>query len=243
MEEEEKKLKEEETPEEKPTETPEETPALEEGMDDELDMFCMLKETIEAMFDIQFPEGTTEENLPERFLQLSMEKKKSETAAEKAGAAEDTPIEDEPSSQPIIEESQPMYMSLDEIKKANDPVKTAMALSLFGQAERERNSRIEKLKAINAKVGEKLMEQAKAASLSLMTDGSGVHDPMASTLEALEILQTGMAKMSQESAIRSRIIGNNPREEPHPSDEITKEKVDEGVAALTRSLPKTNGVK
>lgn len=235
---------EEETTEETTEEKPEDTPEMpEETMDDDLDMFMMLKETIEAMFDIQFPEGTTEENLPERFLKLSMEKKKSETAADATGAAETKIEEDKPSSQPIIEESQPMYMSLTEIQKANDPVKTALAKTLFGQAEKDRNKRIERLKKLNAGLGEKLAEQAKTASLSLMADGSGVYDPMAGTLEALEILESGMAKMSTDKALTQRIIGNNPREEPHPTDEMSKEKEQEAVSALTRSMPKQNGTK
>lgn len=128
------------------------------------------------------------------------------------------------------------FLSLTDIEREHDPVKTALAKSLFAVAERDRRKRISALAEKSKPLGEKLSKIAEGASMSLMRDGSGVYDPMSATLEALEIMDQGIAKLSYDDILKKRLSGLN--EEAHPREEERKAKREEATAAMTRSVPK-----
>ena len=208
-------------------------PPKEPGADEDVDLFRLVLDWIEEEYGITFPEDVSEENLPKIFFKLMMDKGGSPDLGGEPGETEPA------GGEPIIEESQPMYMSLTEIKKRNDPVVTAMATTILDGASKVRQARIDKLAKRNKALGEKLMKQAEGASLSIAKDGTGVFDPMSATLDALEILDNAKMEMSVNDALRSRIIGSNPVEEPQPQDTaLTEEARQKAVKALTKSVPK-----
>jgi hypothetical protein len=173
-----------------------------------LDIFC---DVVEALFDIQMPEGCTEENVKDHFLKAMVEREKGKNVTDNPG--------NNPSQKPTpTVETPPMYMSLlsmtqDQAKAhlatITDPEKKQMAeafLSLRDQRESDqkqtaalrktyldagiarRQQRIERLsKCVNKQSLDKLLAMAASPGAALsLTDEGKISDPLESMLDILE---------------------------------------------------------
>lgn len=137
----------------------------------------------------------------------------------------------DPAKGPIKQESPPMYMSLDEIKKITDPEKRQMASALFSlqqevgavrknkldEATSARNRRIEKLaKVLDTQTLDSVLQKAKHASMAFSMGKDGiVSDPMSWHLDDLE----RMAKKLQEVMPALLQRGAHFSEEAQPSND------------------------
>lgn len=90
---------------------------------------------------------------------------------------------------PVVQEQQPMYMSIDAIAKKGDPVVTGMARTMITGAIGKRQQRIAAVAARNNNkdLQTRLLKMSEAVQCSIKADGTGVYDPMESTLETLEL--------------------------------------------------------
>ncbi len=155
-----------------------------------------------------FPEGTTGDNFAERCYTLLMDKLKSK--------GQEMPLEPPPEVKPdatkpagpkvppIMQETAPMYMSLEQINAIPDATMKSIALSMWNQNEsnrkklaaleansingalQRRQARIEKLaKFLPVAQRDQLLAMANGAKLSMGDDGA-VSDPLGATLDILE---------------------------------------------------------
>jgi len=204
-------------PEEKPPEgkkpsADKKPPEHDYGKNGDVDSTLMeiLCDALDAVFGIQLPEETSEETLAQDILKALFAHLKGEGIEPELGDEEEEKDELEPNNPAkgeVMQESPPLYMSLEEVQKITDPAQKRMAemiLSLQGTVDAEkkrsdalakntldaaavrRNTRVETLcKRLPVAVRDKLLGQVKGAALSLGDDGA-VIDPLASMLEMLE---------------------------------------------------------
>lgn len=239
---------------EKPTNIDGEMDGLED--DAEMTLHDILKEIVSALWGIDLPEGLDESNLGKHLLKGLMEQFKEQAGgmggkseAELAAPAPNNPpplrneLPPNPHQQrgPVIQESPPMYMSLEEIQKITDPTLKQVASAEFSnrqkadklekralsEALQKRRERIDRLlkrcKASGLK--EDLDAMEKSATLSIADDGSVV-DSLDVALGALERAATDIP-----SLVLSNISGKT-KEEAHPEDAQTlSEARAEAVAA------------
>jgi hypothetical protein len=175
----------------------------EEGLDD-IDGYelCDVFKDLMSILGVEMPEGITEENLLEHALRGITEHLKQKNGAADMntppptnqppnGQPNNTPP-NQPVKPPILQESPPVYMSLDDIQKIADPLSKNLGIAALNGATSRRDARILALsKKLPAAARDKLLAQVQGAKLSLVNDGT-VRDPLADSLDLLE----EMAKVS-----------------------------------------------
>lgn len=155
---------------------------------------------------------------------------------------------------PIVQESQPMYMSLEEINKIPDDTMKNIALSMYNEnvklraeldttnkntsalrdsklAEEnaKRKLRSDRLSRISPKVKADLDVMLALPSMALsLGDGGVVVDPLASTLS---ILEKGLADIPQ------MLLSETTVAQPHPTDgEMSSEVADQLADTMARQM-------
>lgn len=158
---------------------------------------------------------------------------------------------------PIIQqEQQPMYMSLDDIRKLDEPLKS-VALSMYNETVKANAKAAEAEKVLNSLRDAKLAEASSARqkrvgllsklsprvkqdldvmlalpSMALsLGDGGQVVDPMATTLAVLE---KGLADMPRLLTTEAAALAVQPQ--PRDGDEMTPEQVDAIADSFARSM-------
>ncbi len=168
------------------------------------DVLCDLLDSI----GMPLPEGTDKTNFLERIYTSAMDRIKgmgATPAPDPAAAAGKAPVT--PAANPIMQESPPMYMSLEKIATITDPAVREMATAMLSMqtdaeaakkrasaleqntltaARVRRDRRIEALaRNMPASARDQLVKMAEGAKLSLGDDGNVV-DPLEATLALLE---------------------------------------------------------
>lgn len=172
----------------------------------------------------------------------------------------DQPPNQPPNGQPtnpIIQEQQPMYMSLEDINKIEDPVMKNIALSMYNENQRLRKEMENNAKVANslrdAKLKEAREQRARrcawlgkiAPSLKAdldamlsnegmalsMGDGGTVIDPMAKTLEMLE---KGLGSIPKLLTTETVALGVQPH--PRDDDGITEEEANKLADDMARRM-------
>ncbi len=179
--------------------------------DGDISVYDVLCDLMEAALGIVLPEGTTSDNFLERAYEAFWDKikmgKEPELPPEPLGTP--PPGNKPPPSNPIIQEQAPMYMSLEDIRKAAatiaDPdmkkiIEASLSLQAnqakesdalrkraFLEAERARNTRIDRLKKRrkDQKFATHLDGLLQGAQLSLGDDGA-VKDSLSPILDVIE---------------------------------------------------------
>jgi hypothetical protein len=177
--------------------------------EEEMGMVEVLCEMAAALWGIELPEGTTEDNLLQRLLRAMLDHLKGESGmdsmpeedemAELEKKRETPPPAQKPL--PVVEEQPPVFMSLEQVNALpeGDLKKMARAMlsmqaqteslrkNVFDQALAARNTRIDSLAKKTGKAGyrDKLLAQATSIQLSLDAAGKVV-DPFSAMLDLLE---------------------------------------------------------
>lgn len=181
---------------EKPPVVPKEgEPALDENglpIEDEMDVFDVLCDCL-SVYDIEMGEGTTEENLVQSLLKVLMDKLKMDMGQPDPAKPATPTVPTAPRS-PVIQESPPMFMSLEDVEKIADPTMKRIAKGAFAlqtkainDAKVLRDRRVERIaKKLPVKARDQLLAQAKDAKLSLDENTGAVHDSLNVMLDMLE---------------------------------------------------------
>jgi hypothetical protein len=167
--------------------------------DGDISVWEVLSDLLESE-GFALPPGTSQENFAERMYDCLMNKLKAKGpgAEDAMGDTKNQPPtgqgNDLPPNPPVVAEQPPLYMSLEQAEKIQDPQLRQLArvaLSLQNQAleaaQARRQERIERLckKVRQQGFQDKLLAQASGARLSLTPEGA-VHDPLAGVLDVLE---------------------------------------------------------
>jgi len=206
--------------------------------EEEITLTDILCDVVSALWGVDLPEGTTEDNLLQNLLRSLMDHLKTGGAPgglpEPEGLDKEKDMNQPPPNAaansgtpgaarpPVVQEQPPVYMSLEEIGRVADPavrasLQTGYALraNVLAQAESARDRRIERLAARrkDPKFGEKITAMKAGAPLSLGADGK-VHDPMS---QALELLEEGTVELP---ALLNAVPGTGVAfgEELHPRE-------------------------
>ncbi len=151
-------------------------------------------------------EEITAENGPEKLLELFRTAVQQKLAAAETGAGaeaeatETTPPPETGSSNPVLQETQPMYMSLEQVQKITDPTMKSIAMSLFesqkknkaleqklfNDAKKARDARITKLKRLMSTEQLKVLNELVAGAKFSLGDDGVVQDPANSWLSLYE---------------------------------------------------------
>lgn len=264
---EEKKV--EKKPDAKPPETPPETPpakppveppltsdpmtppSLVDG-DGDISVYTVLADLLHTV-GIELPDGTDANNFAERLYTAAMEKAKG-----MGSKPPETPpmLPTEPkkleSTNPIIQEQPPMFMSLEQVNLITDPEKKAMAQALLSlqtdaaaskklaeslksarlaDGMKGRTARIERLKKrLTPESYAWLVAQCKDVALSL-DDSGGIKDPVDVLLTGLEMSLPNLPLM----------LSGDFDVQPHPTD-TTGQITEERAAEVADRLAKAGGV-
>ncbi len=178
-----------------------------------------------------------------------------------AGDTNNQPNSGQPNNTPpnplIHQEQQPMYMSLEEINKVEDPTMRSIALAMYGEnaklrtemeadkkvvaslrdaelrkADKARQTRVAYLSRASPRVKADLDAMLALPAMALsMGDGGQVVDPMAQTLAVLE---KGLADMPRLLTTPSDQV----YAQPQPTDEgmLSQEKVDSIADSMARMM-------
>jgi hypothetical protein len=163
---------------------------------EDMDMICVMCDLM-SIYGMELGEGVTEENLAERMMAALTAKLKVDMASKTEPPPADDPAKPPqvglPPKPAPVQESPPVFMSLEEIKKIQDPAVRATAergfsleQKVLGDTKTAFNRRVESLaKRLPAKARDRLLEQAKGAAFSM--DGAGqVKNSMDDALALLE---------------------------------------------------------
>ncbi len=189
--------------------TPEDT-----EMDPEMGMVDVLCDMASALWGVDLPEGTTEDNLMQRLIRAMLDKLKmdnGESMPEEEEMAElDSTMTKPPPAKkpPITQEQPPVFMSLEQVNalpegdmkrmatamlsmqeqaKAQASQTEALKKNVFDAARLRREQRIDRVARKVGKTGyrEELLAASAGIALALGDDGS-VNDPFDQTLNLLE---------------------------------------------------------
>jgi len=174
------------------------------------------KDLLSALFDVELPEEADEKTLLQHLVKALMERIKSQKGEQDMDPNNPNP-QNKPAGQngntpaggasPVVQETPPLYMSLEEVAKITDPFQkrmaevilslqssldvekkrgVALATNTLAEAKKVRDARIVALSArLPMKAREKLTAHAASVNLSLTDDGK-VFDPMEAFLTLLE---------------------------------------------------------
>lgn len=174
--------------------------------DGDISVWCVVADMLSGLLGVELGDDITEENGLEKVYEILRQAMKEKmagaaTAGEEVAATDTTPP---PPTNPIIQEQQPMYMSLEQAQAIQDPTVRSIALSLvesqneskalkqnaFNAAAATRQKRIN---AVTRHMGEEekkeLLALAAGAQFSLGNDGV-VNDPINQWLTLLEKQQS-----------------------------------------------------
>ena len=212
------------------------------------DVLCDLLDAI----GMPLPEGTTKDNLLERLYISAMDRIKgmgAQAAPEEPPGSKPPGAPQAPAVNPIMQESAPMYMSLEKINGMTDPIMKEMAQAMFSMQTRrdaleknvltaaqvKRDRRIEQVaRNMPAAQRDQLVKMAEGAKLSLGDDGA-VIDPLAATLDLLE----GSLKKLPSLLLSN---GGDADEVPHPRDHLATGVSEERRQEILREIEANTGV-
>lgn len=205
---------------------------------EEMGLIDVLRDCMSALWGIDLPEETNEDTLATHLVKAMMAYLKSKNVNEGADVPKTSQTDQNANNNaaPVVQESPPMYMSLEEVNAITDPTTKRLAsamLSLQAQNQKlakghldgariKRDRRIECLcKKLPEAARDKLVKQAAGVSLSLQDDGT-VLDPFAPILEILEdgvreipslLTQQGIALSVEDHPEEPGIVNEKRRQE------------------------------
>lgn len=184
--------------------------------DGDVSVWCVVADMLSMLLGVDFGEDITEENGLEKIYETCREAMKTKMASGNDSTGAKDPTQTDPAYQPppgkknpIIQEQQPMYMSLEKVNSYTDPVMKEIALSLlksqedaaaekkrrealeqnaFAVADAKRQQRIKQLKRFLPAEDAKALDDMAAGAKFSMDDQGVVFDPLAATLSLQEKL-------------------------------------------------------
>lgn len=207
-----------------------------------------------SILGVPMPENVSGSEFKKTLYMAAMQKIKELSAKPPAPVAAPQPGKKQ-SHNPIVQEQQPMYMSLDDINKIPDETMKNIALSMYNEnvklqaaldkntkdtaslrdaklseEKAKRDMRIARLSRMSPRVKTDLDAMLALPSMALsMGDGGQVIDPMVATLSVLEKGLADIPAMLTTEQTLSVV--------PHPSDgEMTEEEVDKLADTQARMM-------
>lgn len=209
-----------------------------------------------SVLGVPMPETTSESEFKLTLYKAAMLKiKELSTKPPTVPAPSPTPAPRKPPHNPIVQEQQPMYMTLDDINKIPDETMRNIAMSMYNEnvklqaaldktvadtsalrtaklteEEAKRKMRIDRLSRISPRVKADLDALIALPAMALSLGDSGaVVDPMAATLSVLE---KGLSDIPRLLQTEQSIV-----EQPQPTDgELSQEFIDKTADDLARMM-------
>ncbi len=232
-------------------------PQLEQQLvdtDGDISVYSVLKDLL-SVVGVELPDDTDESNFRQNLYMAVMEKVKGMKPETEMNATTPPPEAPAPKTPPV-QETQPMYMSLEQVNAIVDPEKKQMASMLFSlqqqndknskriatsekaaldEAGKRRQARIDRLlkRSPDGAFREKLIAKANSIKLSVNDEGQVV-DPLA---DMLDMLETGLKDLP---ALLT-VPGHELSIQNHPAD-FTGQMTEEKRQAVVRELETSGGL-